>query len=141
MQKNELQLKKSDKKFLVQKQIYIVDDDDSVCRMMKLLLDAYGFKVGVFSSPAEFLTSVPENAPGCLILDIHMPGVNGGDMLQTLLDSGCDRPVIVITGDKSGPLKEKILKQGAVGFLHKPFHIEELFHIINQVFNGTEDRS
>ena len=42
---------------------------------------------------------------------------------------------------KSGPLKEKILKQGAVGFLHKPFHIEELFHIINQVFNGTEDRS
>ena len=134
MQK-ELQFKNWDKKSLNKKQIYIVDDDESVSGLMKVLMGAYGFTVDTFSSSAEFLSSVSDNAPGCLILDIHMPGVNGGDMQQTLLDSGCNRPIIIITGDKSDHLKEKILKQGAVGILHKPFHIEELFHMINQIFN------
>jgi two-component system response regulator FixJ len=135
MQENKVQLKNCDKKSLDKKQIYIVDDDESVCQLMKLYLGTYGFIVDTFSSSAEFLSAVPDNTPGCLILDIHMPGVNGGDMQQTLLDSGCNRPIIIITGDKSDHLKEKILKQGAVGILHKPFHIEELFHMINQIFN------
>jgi len=135
MQENKLQLKNWDKKSLNKKQIYIVDDDESVRNLVKIFLGTYGFTVETFSSSAEFLSSVPDNAPGCLILDIHMPGITGGDMQQTLLDLGCNRPVIIITGDKSDHLKEKVLKQGAVGILHKPFHIEELFHMINQVFN------
>src|ERR1035441_8521665 len=105
MQENKLQLKNWDKKSLNKKQIYIVDDDESVRNLVKIFLGTYGFTVETFSSSAEFLSSVPDNAPGCLILDIHMPGITGGDMQQTLLDLGCNRPVIIITEDKSGHAK------------------------------------
>jgi len=123
---------------LEEKQIYILDDDESVLRSLKLLMVSYGFAVDTFSSAEEFFRAVPNSALGCLILDIHMMGSNGWDTMQRLSEKGPALPVIVITADKDDSLKEKALKAGAVGFLQKPFEDHYLLHMVNQVFNKTE---
>ena len=121
------------------KQLYIVDDDESVRRSLKLLMVSYGFTVDTFSSSEEFFKTVPNNNEGCLILDIHMPGLNGWDTQQRLTKTGYNLPVIVISADKDGNFKEKALKAGAVGFLRKPFEDHYLLHMVNKVFNMTAD--
>jgi len=123
---------------LKENQIYILDDDESLLRSLKLLMVSYGFAVEVFSSAEEFFKAVPNSAPGCLILDIHLPGFNGWDTMQRLKETGSKLPVIVITGDKDDSFKEKALKAGAEGFLQKPFEDHYLLHMVNQVFNKTK---
>jgi two-component system response regulator FixJ len=123
---------------LEEKQIYILDDDESVLRSLKLLMVSYGFAVDVFSSADKFFSAVPNGAPGCLILDIHMVGINGWDTMQRLTETGFNLPVIVITADKDDSFKEKAIKAGAVGFLQKPFEDHYLLHMVNRVFNKTE---
>jgi FixJ family two-component response regulator len=123
-----------------EKQIYILDDDESVLRSLKLLMVSYGFAVDVFSSAEEFFSAVPNSAPGCLILDIHLPGFNGWDTMQKLTKTRYNLPVIVITADKDDRFKERALKAGAVGFLQKPFEDHYLLHMVNQVFNKTKTR-
>ncbi len=122
---------------LEKKQIYILDDDESVLRSLKLLMVSYGFEVATFSSAEEFFSAVPNSAPGCLILDIHMKGINGWDTMQKLTETGSTIPTIVITADKDESFKEKALKAGAVGFLQKPFEDHYLLHMVNRVFNKT----
>ena len=112
------------------KQIYIVDDDASVCRALSILLVTYGFKVDTFTSAENFFNVVPKSVPGCLILDIHMPGLDGWETLQHLLISGHSRPVIIISADKNERFTAKALKAGAVGFLQKPFNDQELVDLI-----------
>lgn len=117
-------------------QIYIVDDDESIRRAVKLLMVSYGFTVDTYSSSEEFFSAIPNSAPGCLILDIHMSGLNGWDAQQKLVKTKSNRPVIIITADKNGGLKEKALKAGAVGFLQKPFNGPELVDLVNLAFEG-----
>ncbi len=136
MQIEEFQLSEHRGMFLEKKQIYIVDDDESVCRALKFLVVVYGFAVRTFFSAEEFFSAVPNSAPGCLILDIHMPGLEGWEAQQRLSKSGSKRPVIIITADKDGGLKEKVLRIGAAGFLQKPFNDQELVDLINQVFSN-----
>jgi FixJ family two-component response regulator len=115
---------------LENKQIFIVDDDESMCRAISVLLGTYGFIVDAFTSAEGFFRDVPNNVPGCLILDIHMPGLNGWETLEKLIASGSGRPVIIISADKNGGLKERALNTGAVGFLHKPFNDQALVDLI-----------
>jgi len=117
------------------KQIFIVDDDESVCRALKLLLGTYGFKAYSFTSPIKFLSDVSDSVPGCLILDIHMPGFDGWQTLGQMSALG-RRPVIIISADKNGGFREKSLKAGAVGFLQKPFNDRELIDLIDVAFAG-----
>jgi len=122
---------------VVKKQIYILDDDVSVLRSLKLLLVSYGFAVNTFSTAEEFFNEVPNSAEGCMILDIHMPGLNGWDTQKRLKKAGYSLPVIVITADKDDRFKEKSLKAGAVGFLLKPFEDHYLLHMVNRVLDMT----
>jgi FixJ family two-component response regulator len=117
------------------KQIFIVDDDESVCRALSILLVTYGFAVDTFTSAEEFFRAVPNSVPGCLILDVHMPGLDGWETLQHLLASGSSRPVIIISADKNEGLQEKASKGGAVGFLQKPFNDQSLVDLINKCKN------
>jgi two-component system response regulator FixJ len=126
---------KNYKMLLEKKQIYILDDDESVLRSLKLLMVSYGFAVDVFSSAGKFFSVVSNSAPGCLILDIHMTGLNGWDTLRRLTETGSTRPVVVITADKDDSFKDKALKAGAVGFLQKPFEDHYLLHMVNQAFS------
>jgi two-component system, LuxR family, response regulator FixJ len=114
--------------------IYIVDDDESVSRSLMILLVEYELEVNVYASAEEFLTSVPNDAAGCLILDIHLPGMDGWKVLQEFFRRECKRPVIVISADGQSGLKERALQAGAVGFLLKPFLLQDLDHLISLAF-------
>lgn len=136
MELEESQLRGCGEISLEKRQIYIVDDDESIRRAVKLLMVSYGFTVDTYSSSEEFFSAIPNSAPGCLILDIHMSGLNGWDAQQKLVKTKSNRPVIIITADKNGGLKEKALKAGAVGFLQKPFNGPELVDLVNLAFEG-----
>src|ERR1700690_1684374 len=96
--------------------IYIVDDDESVCRALKTLLMTYDFDVKTFNSAHSFFENVAHDAPGCLLLDIHMPGVDGWETQKRILESGSRRSVIFISAEKQDNAAERALKVGAVGF-------------------------
>jgi len=113
------------------KQIYVVDDDESVRRSLAILLGTYGFTVDTFTCAEEFFSAVPDSAAGCLIMDIHMPGLGGWKAQQRIVESGCKRPVIIISAKKNGGLSDKVLKAGAVGYLQKPFNGQALIDLIN----------
>ncbi|MBN1869846.1 MAG: response regulator [Candidatus Omnitrophica bacterium] len=116
------------------KKVYVVDDDESVCRALKILLVAFGFEVNTFPSAETFFSAVPNNVHGCLVLDIHMPGMDGWEAIKKLIKSKATRPVIIISADKNGGLKENALKAGAAGFLQKPFHDQALINLIHKVY-------
>ena len=130
MKAEELHLKEIGEKSFGTKQIYIVDDDESVCRALSILLVTYGFNVDIFTSADEFFLAVPNSAPGCLILDIHMPGLDGWEVQQRLVASGSNRPVIIMSADKNRRLGDRALKAGAVWYLQKPFNDKALVDLI-----------
>ena len=112
------------------KQIYIVDDDESVCCALGMLLITYGFKVDTFTSAKDFFHAVPNSAHGCLILDIHMPELDGWETLKRIIKSESKRPVIIISADKGSVNYERAIEAGAVGYLQKPFNDRELVDFI-----------
>lgn len=115
------------------RQIFVVDDDESVCDALSVLLGTYGFSVRVFNSADDFFRVVPDSAPGWLILDLHMPGLDGWAALDLLRSTGSNRPVVIITADKKSGLREKFMAAGAAGFLHKPFNDQELVDLIGGI--------
>jgi FixJ family two-component response regulator len=123
----------------VRKQVYVVDDDESVGRALKSLMLAYGFAVRIFQSAEDFFSAIPNGAPGCLILDICMPQMEGWEAQEHLLKSGSKRPVIMITGNKNTGFNERALKAGAAGFLQKPFHDRDLIILINQAMPNKQE--
>ena len=122
------------------KQIYIVDDDESVCRALKSLLMTFDFEVKTFNSANSFFDSVPNDAPGCLVLDIHMPGLDGWETQKRILASGSNRPVILISAAKDN-VADRALKVGALGFLQKPFDGQALVDLINVASDNNSDKN
>ena len=113
------------------RQVFIIDDDIAVCRALSILLFTYGFTVDTFTSTEEFINVVPKDAPGCMILDIHMAGFDGWETLLNFMISGSHRPIIMISADKDERFNEFALKSGAVGFLQKPIDGQELVDLVN----------
>ncbi len=140
MHVEELQLNEYRETPSEKKQIYIVDDDESVCRALKLLLLIHRFKVETFNSAGKFFSTVPNSAPGCLILDIHMPGLEGWEAQQRLFRSGSKRQFIIITADTNNALREQALQAGAMGFFHKPINGQELVDLLNDCFFTTQEK-
>jgi two-component system response regulator DctR len=120
------------------KQIFIVDDDVSVCRALSILLVTYGFIVDTFTCAEDFFLAVPKSFSGCLILDVHMPGLDGWKTLQQLIASGSNRPVIIISADRNGGINERAIKVGAAGFLQRPFNDQALVDLINIAIGKKE---
>ncbi len=121
------------------KNIYIVDDDESVCHALKILLMTFGFGVKTFNSAQSFFDAVGSDEPGCLVLDIHMPGLDGWAMQKIIFDSGSQRPVIFISAEKQDNAADRALKAGAVGFLQKPFDGQALVDLINSAPENADD--
>jgi len=110
--------------------VYLVEDDESVRRALKRLLGASGFQVTAFASADEFLDAVPIDAMGCVVLDIHMPGMDGFQLQHRLNSLGSRLPTIFITADRDAELGERALKAGAQGLLKKPFNDESLINMV-----------
>jgi FixJ family two-component response regulator len=106
--------------------IFVVDDEPEVLKAVARLLRSEGFSVSAFSSPREFLEQVDTKAPGCLVLDMSMPGVSGLEVQRELETRGCFLPVIFLTGRADVPATVQAMKNGAEDFLTKPVEDEDL---------------
>src|SRR6266568_2530592 len=104
--------------------VYVVDDDEAVRDSLSALLDANGYTSRGFSSAQEFLAAAPTLRPGCVIADIRMPGMDGLEMQQRLIERALSFPLIVITGHGDVPLAVRAMKAGAMDFIEKPFAAE-----------------
>jgi FixJ family two-component response regulator len=116
--------------------VFVVDDDPSVRRGLDRLLRSAGFRVETYSSTEQFLQAGRIDGPGCLVLDIRMPGKGGLDLQQVMIDRGSLLPIIFITGHGDVPTVVRAMKGGAVDFLMKPFDDEELLAAVHQALTG-----
>ncbi|KPW33417.1 DNA-binding response regulator, LuxR family protein, partial [Pseudomonas coronafaciens pv. atropurpurea] len=112
--------------------IYVIDDDLSVRSSLEDLLASVGLRSLLFGSTREFMEASRPDAPGCLILDIRMPGMSGLDFQEYMAKSGVFLPVIFITGHGDIPMSVRAMKAGAVEFLTKPFREQDLLDAIQQ---------
>jgi FixJ family two-component response regulator len=111
--------------------ITVVDDDESMGRMLNRGLRAAGFDVAVFASAEELLNSGHLNKSACLIVDVHLPGMTGLQLQQRLKESGSSLPIILISGQPDERTATRALQDGAIGFFKKPFDIERLLATIS----------
>ena len=107
--------------------IHLVDDDESLRSALQRLLSAAGYRVRTYASAGDFLLEPPADAPGCLLLDLRMPGPSGLDLQEALKRHGVRLPVIFLTGHGDLPTGVRAMKAGAVDFLTKPVERETLF--------------
>jgi FixJ family two-component response regulator len=109
----------------------VVDDDQSVLRALSRLLTAKGYIVRTFSSALEFLATHDFDVPGCAVVDVSLPGLNGLELQAALKDpGGIARPIIFISGLGDVPTSVRAMKEGAVDFLTKPIDENSLFQAI-----------
>ncbi|MFL6591340.1 MAG: response regulator transcription factor [Luteimonas sp.] len=111
--------------------VHVIDDDVSVRESLNRLLGAAGFEVRLYDSAGEFLLCKPGDGPGCLLLDIRMPGPSGLDLQRALLQRGESLPVIFLTGFGDIAMSVLAIKRGAVDFLTKPFERGALLAAVN----------
>jgi len=111
--------------------VFIVDDDLSVLKALARLLRSAGLNAVTFASAQDFLDHHDRNAPGCLVLDVAMPRINGLDLQQSLVAQGSELPVIFLTGHGDIPMSVRAIKQGAADFLTKPVHDSDLLEAIH----------
>ena len=123
---------------LSNKNVFIVDDDESVCCALKTLLMTFGSEVKTFNSAKCFFDAVPNDKPGCLVLDINMPELDGWATHKRIIDSGSKRPVIFISAERQDIFADRALKLGAVGFLQKPFDGQKLVDLITVASKSNE---
>ena len=112
--------------------VFVVDDEVSICISLKRLLRSVGLEARTYASAQEFLRSERPDAPGCLILDVRLPGLSGLDLQQELTAAKIDLPVIFITGHGDIPMSVRAMKAGAVEFLTKPFREQDLLEAIER---------
>ena len=112
--------------------VFVVDDDPSIRDALTSLLRSVGLRVETFGSAREFLTRQPPDAPGCLVLDVRLPGLSGLDLQRELAAAQITMPIIFITGHGDIPMTVQAMKAGAVEFLTKPFRDQDLLDAIAQ---------
>ena len=112
--------------------VYVVDDDFSVREAIKSLIRSVGLRVETFGTAQEFLKSARPDAPGCVVLDVRLPGLSGLDLQRELAANGINLPVIFITGHGDIPMSVRAMKAGALEFLTKPFRDQDLLDAILQ---------
>jgi FixJ family two-component response regulator len=111
--------------------VFVVDDDESMRRSLATLLRSVGLDARVFSSPQEFTRAERPDAPGCLVLDVRLPGMSGLAFQEQLAKEGIGLPIIFITGHGDVPMTVRAMKAGAVEFLTKPFDDQVLLDAIH----------
>jgi FixJ family two-component response regulator len=106
--------------------VFIVDDDEAMRRSLSNLFRSVGLRVEVFASAQDFLRCTPPNLPGCLVLDVRLPGLSGLDLQRRMAEANLDIPIVFITAHGDIPMSVRAMKAGAVEFLTKPFRDQDL---------------
>ena len=110
--------------------VFIVDDDPAVLKSLSRLLRASQVNVVTFGSPQDFLQRYDPHTPGCLVLDVAMPGLNGLELQEALRVKGSAIPIIFLTGHGDIPMSVQAMKGGALDFLTKPVHDKDLLKAV-----------
>jgi RNA polymerase sigma factor (sigma-70 family) len=122
--------------------VFIVDDDDAVRSSLRLLFKSLGLATTAYASAQEFLAGYDPDQPGCLVLDVRMPGMSGLELQQQLSMRGAMIPVIFITGHGDIPMAVEAMQHGAFDFLQKPFRDQDLLDRVQRAIErDAENRS
>jgi FixJ family two-component response regulator len=115
--------------------VFVVDDDRSVRDSLRRLITSVGMSVEVFPTAQEFLKAQRGDVPGCLVLDVRLPGLSGLDLQRELANSNAPLPIIFLTGHGDIPMSVQAMKAGAVEFLTKPFRGQDLLDAVRQAID------
>jgi FixJ family two-component response regulator len=120
--------------------VFVVEDDPSMRLALEDVVRSVGLEVRAFAAPQEFLQSKRPDAPGCLVLDVRLPGMSGLTFQKELAKDDLALPVIFITGHGDIPMSVRAMKAGAVEFLTKPFHDQDLLDAIHAAIERDRER-
>ena len=120
--------------------VYVVDDDPSMRRSLESLLRSVGHEVRLFASAPEFMQATRKDTPGCLVLDVRLPGMSGLAFQQELAKAGVALPIIFVTGHGDVPMTVRAMKAGAAEFLTKPFDDQILLDAVHAALERDRAR-
>jgi FixJ family two-component response regulator len=121
--------------------VFVVDDDRAMRDSLRWLLESVGLSVRTYATAAEFLGDYDATQPGCLVLDVRMPGMSGLDLQAELARRGAGLPTIVVTGHAEVPMAVRAVKAGAIDFIEKPFSDQLLLDRVRQALEiDRQDR-
>jgi FixJ family two-component response regulator len=120
--------------------VVIVDDDAAIRKSLDSLFRSVGLATRLFGSPAELLAGPLPDGPGCIVLDVRLPGVSGLDLQGQLTRQGIDFPVIFMTGHGDIPMSVRAMKAGAVDFLAKPFRDQDMLDAVTAALERDVQR-
>ncbi len=119
---------------------YVVDDDADSRRLIASLLEAIFPRVQAFASAAEFLEAHQDDQPGCLVLDVAMPGMSGLELQKTLAERNVQLPIVFLTGHANVQMAVGAMQAGAVNFLEKPIREQDLWESVRRAFELDRQR-
>src|SRR6266513_1518850 len=112
--------------------VFAIDDDASVRKGLARLLRSAGYRSEIFESASSFLARPPHSGPSCVIVDVQMPGINGMDLQETLIQRRREDQLVFITGHGDIPMCAQAMKAGAADFLPKPFRADQLLQCVKR---------
>jgi FixJ family two-component response regulator len=122
--------------------VFVIDDDESVRKSLKRLLDSAKYENEIFKSASDFLARPPHPGPACVIVDVRMPGLNGIDFQEALIRRRQEEQLVFITGHGNIAMCARVMRSGAADFLSKPFKFRELLKCVERALNrSSEQRS
>jgi FixJ family two-component response regulator len=113
---------------------YVVDDDESIRALWRWLMESNGIAVRTYASASEFIGAYRRGDPGCLVLDVRMPGMSGLELQEYLKREAIEIPIVFVSGHGDVPTAVSAIKGGAVDFIQKPFGYREVLCIIQRAF-------
>jgi len=117
--------------------IFVIDDDESVRKSLKRLLRSADYDSELFGSASDYLARSPHSGPSCVIVDVQMPGLNGIDFQEALIQRRREEQLIFITGHGDVPMCARVMKAGAVDFLPKPFKSRDLLGCVERALDRS----
>ena len=124
---------------LTETTVFVVDDDASTRELLAWLMKRHGLRVEVFPNARSFLKSYKPEMPGCLVVDLNMPGMSGLDLQQYLKEHGVSLPVLFLSGRADVPKAVKAVKEGAIDFIEKPFDYRRVVALIEDCLKRDAD--
>lgn len=120
--------------------VFAIDDDASVRKGLTRLLGSAGYKSEIFELASDFLKREQHTGPACVIVDVRMPGINGMDLQETLIQHGREEQLVFITGHGDVSICAQAMKAGAIDFLSKPFRGDELLQCVERALTRSDEQ-
>jgi len=120
--------------------VHVVDDDASMRNALESLFDSVGLQTQTYAAAQDFLVTSLADKPGCIVIDIRLPDMNGLDFQARLTEMGVRLPVVMMTGYGDIPMSVRAMKRGAVDFLSKPFHDQDMLDAVTAAIERDRQR-